>query len=103
LTKTAIWSIPISVAIVGLVVSIGNKLYLLIQERGDMNIEKMLDAKINGQTRRIDAENLKRDAEYKEQQAKRDAEFREALDALRLMNVRQSVLESKQDINRIIV
>jgi hypothetical protein len=109
LTKTTNWTIPIIVAIVGLVISIGNKLYLLIQENGDMNLVKMLEAKINGQTQRIDAENSKRDAEYKEQQAKRDAElkeqnekrdaeFREALEAIRVLSTRQSILETKQDI-----
>jgi hypothetical protein len=75
LTKSANWTIPILVSIVGLITGFGNKLYLLVQEKGDMSLLAELDARINGLNARIDRER----AAEKEAEAKRDAEFKTLL------------------------
>jgi hypothetical protein len=80
LTNSTNWTIPILVATVGLIVSFGNKLYLIIQERGDMSLLAQLDAKINGLNRKRDRERDKRDADYKLAQDKRDADYKLAQD-----------------------
>jgi hypothetical protein len=78
LTKNTNWTIPLLVATVGLIVSFGNKLYLIIQEKGDMNLVTVLRAELNGAAQRMDAENkayeAKRDADKKADEAKRDAD-----------------------------
>jgi Sec-independent protein translocase protein TatA len=78
LTKSTNWTIPILVVVVGLVVAFGNKIYLIIQERGDMNLLAELRADINGVRRDFEIKEAKRDAERKEAEAKRDAERKEA-------------------------
>jgi hypothetical protein len=74
LTKSTSWSIPIVVALVGFVIAFGNKLYQLIQERGDMNIEKVLDVKLKGLNRKIERERKADQAKRDADQAKRDAD-----------------------------
>lgn len=76
LTNNTNWTIPILVSIIGLIVSFGNKLYQIIQEKGDMSLLKELEVKINGLNQRLDKEQKKRDAEYKANQEKRDAEYK---------------------------
>jgi hypothetical protein len=71
LTKSVNWTIPIIVAVLGFLVSFGNKLYELIQERGDMDIIGVLDAKINGLNRRFEIENRRREDAYKAEQEKK--------------------------------
>ena len=78
------WTIPFVVAIVGFIISFGNKLYLLIQERGDMNIEGVLDAKINGLNRRIQLERKEQQEEYRRQDAELAAERQKWYDDLAL-------------------
>jgi hypothetical protein len=76
LTKSVNWTIPIIVAVLGFLVSFGNKLYELIQERGDMDIIGVLDAKINGLNRRFEIENRRREDAYKAEQEKKEAAYK---------------------------
>jgi hypothetical protein len=78
LTKSVNWTIPILVSSLGLITAFGNKLYLIIQERGDMNLLAELRADINGLRREIEAKNKKADAEREKAEAKRDAEREKA-------------------------
>jgi hypothetical protein len=82
LTKTANWTIPIVVATVGFVISFGNKIYDVIQEKGDMNLLKALRADINGLRRELEMKEAKRDAERKEAEAKRDERWARIIERL---------------------
>jgi hypothetical protein len=94
LTKTTNWSIPIVVALVGFVVSFGNKLYQLIQEQGDMNIERVLDVKLNGLNRKIELERKVDQAKRDADQAKRDEKIEALFKEMTEIKISQVRLEN---------
>jgi len=76
LTNGVNWTIPLTIFLVGIYLSFANKIYLIIQENADMNIFKMLETSINGQSQRLAIAQEKREAEYKAEQAKKEAEYK---------------------------
>jgi hypothetical protein len=97
LTQGANWTIPLVVAIIGLTTSFANKLYLLIQEKGDMNLLAALDAKINGQTQRFERERKEADAKRDQERKEADAEMKATLAELQAIKLSQSNLEQRMN------
>ena len=84
LTQGINWTIPIVISVIGLYSAFTNKIYLLIQEQGDMNLISRLRAEINGMNHRIEREQKKRDEEkareekeYKAEQLRKEELIRE--------------------------
>jgi hypothetical protein len=97
LTKGANWTIPLLVSIIGLITGFGNKLYLIIQEKGDMSLLKELDARINGQTKRMDQQLEANRTALNIAEEQRSAEFKALLDRFDGLKERTIVLETKQE------
>ncbi|NJK71817.1 MAG: hypothetical protein HC932_06335 [Thermales bacterium] len=113
MTNGANWIIPLLVSVIGLVTGFGNKLYLTIQEKGDMDLLAELDRRISLTSQRLDrnrelaeakrdAEQAKRDAEQAKrdaEQAKRDAEQNAEIKAI-LKEVQEIKLDQSSSNRR---
>ncbi|NJS41079.1 hypothetical protein HC766_01665 [Candidatus Gracilibacteria bacterium] len=101
LTNGANWIIPLLVSVIGLVTGFGNKLYLTIQEKGDMDLLAELDRRISLTSQRLDrnrelaeakrdAEQAKRDAEQAKRDAEQNAEIKAILKEVQEIKLDQS-------------
>ncbi|NJL97126.1 hypothetical protein HC864_04945 [Candidatus Gracilibacteria bacterium] len=72
LTTPSNWIIPLVVAVLSFFISFGNKLYQLIQERGDRMLSDILRAEINGVALRIERE--REQIRIREEKARREEE-----------------------------
>lgn len=91
------WLLPFTIFMVTLYISFINKIYILIQENCDMKLIKLLEASINGQSRRIQIDQEKRDAEYKDDQERREQEIKDLITELQNIKLSQVKLENKID------
>lgn len=104
LTLGTSWVLPFAIFVFTLYIALNNKLYTFIQENCDMKLIKLLEISINGQARRIKAEQdeykaeqARKEAEYKAEQARRDQEIKDLIKQLEDIKLSQVRLETKID------